>query len=266
MIATENTCAFSGAELYLLSMIADGETLIGVRDPFVGWLTEEIGEQLESVRDNLRVRGYVLTRDVGVGIEPSLAPLIAALAAPRIAVIVTRHHPGHDLEERAYHIGRTSTVKLSQHGQHYQLEPIAESAIAADICGWWGLHTQGAAPGVPFKLEQVALLAARDTAHDEAAAAALLSELGATATTAAAFAATLHAPQINGSFAALRRGAAGWEVSGIALLASALGLWRLRAFEHHAAPWVELAPTAAAELRQRVERLLRHTISAANRV
>jgi len=263
VIATDSTYTFNGAELYLLSMIANGETLIGVRDPFVGWLTEEIGEQLESVRGDLRVRGCVVTRDAGVEIEPSLAPLIAALAAPRIAVIVTRHHPGHDLEERAYHIGRTSTVKLSQHGQHYQLEPMADSAIAADICGWWGLHNQGAAPGVPFKLEQAALLAARDAAHDEVAAAALLSESGATAAT---FAATLHAPQINGSLAALRRGATGWEVSGIALLASASGLWRLRAFEQHATPWVELAPTAAAELRQRVERLLRHTISAANRV
>ncbi|MEI6776384.1 MAG: hypothetical protein WCK70_05755 [Chloroflexales bacterium] len=266
MIGTETAFILSGEELYLLSAITGGETLIGVQDPFIGWLTEEIVEKLESVRGDLHARGYVVVRDTGAAVEPSLAPLITALTVPHIAVMVTLHHPGHDLEERAYHVGHASTVKLSQSGQHYQLEPMTESAIAADICNWWGLHDQIAAPGVPFRLEQSTLLAARDAAGDAAAAAALLSEVGAPAETAASFASALHDPQTNGSLAAMRRGAAGWDVRGVAILESAATLWRLRAFQHHDAPWVEVAPESAAGLTQRVERLLQHTISAADNV
>lgn len=264
MIDTATAFVLSGAEIYLLGAISGGEKLIGVRDPFVGWLTEEIVEKLESVRGDLRARGYVVAQDTSVAVEPSLAPLIATLAAPRVTVMGTLHHPGHDMEERAYHVGGTYTVRLSQHEQQYQLEPIADSAIATDICTWWGLRDQVAAPGVSFRLEQSALLAARDAAGDAAAAAALLSEVGAPAETAAPFASALHTPQSNGSLAVLRRGPAGWDVRGVAILESAAGLWRLRAFQQHDAPWVEVAPESAADLIRRVDRLLQHTFSVAD--
>lgn len=256
---------FSGPELYLLGSLAGAETLIGVRDPFYGWLTEEIVEALATVRSDLLASGHLSLQHDGIAFAPQLAPLITSLATPRVVLMTTVTGMDGAAQERAYHASAAGVTRLTTEGQQqYYLEGLAPSALASDICGWWGLVQQPSAPGMPFRLTQEALLAVRDSVADQATAVAALVAAGADPASAASFAGALAAPLTNGSLAVLRRVGAGWDVTGTALLESATGLWQLRAFEHQDVPWVEVAPVEAGAMAQRIERLVQQALGAAD--
>jgi len=250
----------SGADLYLLGALAGGDTLIGVRDPFYGWLTEEILEALPGIRDDLLARSYLTAQPSGMSIAPELAPLIATLATPRAAIMAVRTLPQGVAAERAYHIGAEQITKLCRDDDQYTLEPITAGDLAADVVAWWNIHGDQGAPGSPFRLRQPALFAARDAAGDADRAAALLRDAGAPDSAIALLIAALASPLTNGSLVALRQNTMGWDTQGIAVLEGAAGLWRMRAFEHQDEPWVEVASTSLADLTQRVERLVRNAI------
>lgn len=254
----------SGPDLYLLGSLAGGETLIGLRDPFYGWLTEEIVDALAPVRSGLLASGHLSLQHDELAFAPDLAPLIASLATPGVVLMATVTRAGSPAQECTYHVSAAGAARLSTTDQQYHLEGLAPAALAGDICAWWQLDQQPCAPGSPFKLTQAALLAAREAIADPGAAVAALVAAGAPAEAAASFADALAAPLTNGSLAVLRRVEAGWDVTGAALLESIAGLWQLRAFEHQDVPWVEVTPIDAGDMAQRIERLVRHALGAAD--
>lgn len=256
------TYTFSGSELYLFVALQGGTTLLGVRDPFYGWLTEEIAEELQHIRSSLGERGYLLLENGGTTITPEFASLMAALATPQVALMVNRSRSDGSFEERAYHIDSHTVARLIPVADVYHLDSLDQNALAGDIWQWWGTHDQQAAPGTPFKLLQTTLFAARDAAQTHQDAAALLRAANASNETAEALAEALASPHTNGSFAVLRRVPSGWATSGCAVLAGPAGLWHLRTFEQNDEAWIEVAPISATELLPRIDRLVRTAIDA----
>lgn len=81
-----NWC-FNLKELYLLSGILQLSGIIGLSDPFVGYLTEEIQECLEAARQSLLERGLLRVTGENVAVDPDLEKVLQIIfTSPKVVV------------------------------------------------------------------------------------------------------------------------------------------------------------------------------------
>jgi hypothetical protein len=264
----------SAQELYYLAALQGGDLLLGVDDPFPGWLTEEIVEEMDRVQARLAERGVVAVGDEGAQVAGTLAPVTRAVAFPSATVLLSGSTPAGGAEQGAIFLNNATDgvgAELARsEDQTYVLTSLHGLDDAFDrIVERWRLVDQPAAAdgdasatipeAVLRRARELAVTGGRDAARTS------LTEAGVPEATAAALADTLVRPVRNGAMATVRRGELAWQTGGLAVLEGENGLWRLRAFERDDAPHVEVTPLPAealcAELRGLLERSLPSTTS-----
>jgi hypothetical protein len=261
MISQTTHMSCTGAELYYLGALLGGETLIGVQDPFVGWLTEEIVEALPPARTKLVERGYLSVQTDGrIVPDEQVAIIVRAMANPDASFLGNRTDSAGTVEQRAFYLYGASTIELAfQPPDMYHLAlRTGADEIHSQVVAWWGLDSQPAAATEPLILPEATLLAVSQRARADGMVAAMVGLLsaGVAQATAESFATALAAPHWNAALVALQRGDMAWRLSSVAALDGSPGMWRLRAFERDDAPWVEITPSSASALSEQVGQLL----------
>jgi hypothetical protein len=251
----------TGPELFFLSAVIGGEALIGVQDPFPGWLTEEIQDVMEEVQVTLAQRGYIsILPDRQVMIAPAVAPLVDTITFPAASFLVTISMADGYTEQRTFHLKASTIAKISIYGSDgYRLMAMADSdAVHQHVVTLWGIKQQPAVPTITIAVPETVLLEARRLAGDGDAAPAMdtLIQANVAKEPARVLAKTLAAPRCNGALVAFRRGEMAWQTAGIGMLDGSNGLWRLRSFERQGVPWVEAIPCDAATLISEMHRLM----------
>jgi hypothetical protein len=222
------------AELGLLARLLGAETLIGVPNPFQGWMPDEIEAALAKAQQRLFGRGILMVEGDQLLINPGVALLLASCLLAPAVFVQTYTRAGGAPTERYYYandkicaemnIRRRPDVvcDLSAHRN-----PVALFQRTIEVFR----VAEQAAPAAPGGiLAQQALARARAAAVDAGAAeaAVCLIDAGLDGVTATALAQTLAHPIANGSFVALRRPDQAWETEGLSLLEGTNGLWSLR--------------------------------------
>ncbi|MGQ9804327.1 MAG: ESX secretion-associated protein EspG [Anaerolineae bacterium] len=245
-------------ELFTLASMLGGETLIGVPDPFPGWLTEEIEAAVEKARQSLIGRGYLKEQDGALHMDVLVAALVATVAEPEAAVILTVHQPPHKPQWEAFYWRSPLIVTLHPENDRYTLASLPSSQDALSlILKVWGVDAQKPAPGGAFAVLQKVLDATREALKQgEREAIRVLHRSGVESGSARAFVRTLRAGVRNGALSAFRPLETTWQVGGIGMLEGENGLWRLRPFQRQNAEWVECIPCSASELTEEIRSLL----------
>lgn len=257
------TC--SPAEAAFLAGLLGSTTLVGMADPFHGWLADEVEAAWAAARDALASRRFIeIQPNGGIIMDSGVAALVGAWASADASLLLTLTANGGPAVRRNYHLTRQMAVAqwLTDAGA-IQIAPLQDAAaVYGEIVWFLRLENQPAAPGVRASLPETALTAARALAAEQGlkAAAAALTQARLPEATAAALAEALVAPVANGALAALARRAAAWEVAGMGLLEGLTGLWRLRAFAQGGENWVEIIPCSAAEARAELRRVLNRAL------
>jgi len=254
----------TAAEMVLLAGLLGAEQVLGVEDPFRGWLAEEVDSAWEQARVGLAARGYLTTGPDGtVTLDATVAALVGTWARPRASFVVTATRLPGPAQVVYYHVGDHLAVEQVRSADGCRLLALADAqAVLECVCHLCGLAEQAAAAQGPLVLPESDLRRAWEAAQAGGVSAALpvLLRPGASDEDARALAASLAEPASNSAVAGLTRRGNSWEVAGLALLEGCNGLWRLRPFARNGADWVEVIPctamAAAQELRHLFNRLL----------
>lgn len=251
------TC--SNAELYTLASLLGGEMLPGLPDPFPGWLTEEIAEAMRQSQERLSERGWLKPHPSGgVTMDVLPAALVGAMVQPQTVFLLTRSEASQPPQQQTFYFRPPLAVHLQAAGEDWQLSPLQPGEILSSIETAWQLDGQKAGRGERLEFPQAALERAWAlSGKGEAAALEALRAAGLSTSQARPLARTLSGAARRSALVALRRRANQWEMDGLALLASAAGLWKLRAFSRSAEDWVEAQPVSAKTLKADLRALFR---------
>ncbi len=248
----ENGLICSPPELFTLAALLGGQTLIGIPDPFPGWLTEEIQDLMTQTQEQLAERDILRRVNNEWRMDAFAALLVGTLIEPQAVLLVNLSLPGEKLQRKALYARLPFFTELSETQEGgYRLRLLEESGQAfSSVLDFWQVDAQ-AAPGgaVAFSVPQRTLDQARQSPEQSES---LLKSYGPAAET---FLHSLRTAQRNGSLVAMRKRNA-WQVGGMGFLQAENGLWRLRSFQQGGEDWVEAIPCKATDLETELRALL----------
>ncbi len=257
LLPAEAMLTCSPAELFTLASLLGGEMLVGVDDPFPGWLSEEIEEAAQAARQSLAERGHLtLQPDGRVVMDLLPAALVGAMVQPRTVLLLSAALPDSTARRWAFYRRPPLTVLLEEVQGGYLLRPLeGRQRVEERILEAWQIQAQKAARAASFLLPQQAIEQARQARlQGEEAVRQTLQRLGIAARNARALAATLCAARCNGALVLLTRRGAAWQTDGLGMLDGENGLWQLRS--RPGDNLVELLPCPAGRLRADLQALL----------
>jgi len=242
----------TGPELIYLCRLVGGETLLGIEDPFPGWLTEEIQASMEQARQNLEVRGTIQVDAANrIHMDAEVTTLLNAVTFPMAVFIYTLTLPGAQPARQVFYWKAPAAVRLQYTDDIYNLDLLANpEVIYQEITKGWSVESQDPPSGETIALPAPVLDSVRHFLAQEALddARVALRGVGATETTISALIETLRTVRRNGAIVALRLQRQTWYPAGLGLLEGKNGLWGLRSFERYGKMWVEFSPMAASAL------------------
>lgn len=250
----------SPSELYTLASLLGAEVLIGVPDPFPGWLTEEIQEAMEQALQSLTARGILSSRGEGqVVMDVAAAALVGSLVAPQAAFIITLTQSAHTVRQFNVYHRAPLTVALEPEEERWKLRFLPDTeSILRQVQELWNLGHQISAPSLPITLPESIVEEIRQARSGGAAG--ILNRLAAAGISgegARALAHTLATARQNGALVAIQNRQGVWNTGGLGMLEGENGLWMLRSFSRQQTPWIECIPRSGEQLMAEVASLVR---------
>ena len=248
----------SPPELFTLASLMGGEMLLGIPDPFPGWLTEEIVEAMEAARQKMVERGFLaLQSDGQIVIDAIVAALIWPIVTPQVVLLLIGGVPDQPSQQISFYHHSPLTVAVELYGEQWNVYPLLDrTALSEQIRQRWQLKEQQGADAQAFSLPEDALQAALQVLPAEEKVCRALQETGVPPTAACAAARTLTTLRQNGALVAIRRRAELWQTEGLGILEGENGLWLLRSLTRRGHPWVEFTPCPASEIMDEIDALL----------
>jgi hypothetical protein len=252
-------------EAAFLAGLLGASALVGMADPFTGWLAAEIETAWATARKELAQKHFIEVQPDGtIVMDIGVATLMETWAQADASLLLTATGAGGMEENSNFHLrGRLAVEQRITNDGIIWLTPLEDTAaVYGEVIRRLRLREQPAAPGLQATLSEAVFIRARTAAAGQGAAAAdeVLRQARLPAATAAALAAALAAPVVNGAVAALARRTTGWEVAGMGVLEGPAGLWRLRAFTREGQNWVEIVPCSGQDARQELRRVLNRVL------
>lgn len=252
------TC--SPAEAAFLAGLLRADALVGLADPFAGWLTAEVEAAWETVRAALAARHFIAVEaDGAITMDTGVATLMSVWALADASLLLTcTDQKG--TETCNYHLTASMAVeqRILTDGIVHVVALRNVSAVFTRLIQKLRLNGQPAAAGPRIALAADALGEVRRLAADKGAEAAVaaLRRHRVPESATEPLASTLAAPVFNAALAVLARRQSGWDVAGVGFLEGLTGLWRLRVFVSEGEQRVELIPCSAVEARRELLRVI----------
>lgn len=253
LTTTVSTLTCSSVELAYLTALLGGEALVGVADPFHGWLAVEVEEALRQARSSLVARGVVTISPRGAVLpEPSAEQLLRPCLGPHASLRLTRAETGKPPLERYFHLVPDLAVEVAVEEGAVSLVPYSgwSSQLPRRLEQLLGLGSKAKPAGGPADLPSQYFQQAEALALESGAAvaAAWLTQVGVAGETAASLASAMAEPQGTCSVLRLARQGTGWAVEGVGGYLGAGSLWRMQPREQHGQTWLTLSPSTPEHL------------------
>lgn len=252
----------SSHELYVLASLLGGDMIIGVPDPFPGWLREEIDAALEQAQGRLIEHQYLQRHSEDqIVIDLVAAGLVGTMIEPQRVLLLSLTHAENSTSLwTAYHRPPLTTwLEGNSHGE-WRLQAIDPETLPERVAQIWNLKEQKPPPGGSVMIPQDAIQAVRAARYEcETALFQLLHHYGAIGENARALAHTLATARQNGALTLLIRQGKGWSMEGLGILEGENGLWLLRQEGPSDHPLVICQPSTAEAVLKEVHILLQQS-------
>ena len=223
----------NGSQLCAAGQMLGYDRLLLPKDPFQGWLVEEIEEGTRQAREEL-IEAELITPlgAEGIEVEEDLLSAIAALGAPEYSLLLNRSTPDEATQTIYFHYTKEEwvAVKPVEEG-NYQLETLSDNDnLTKRALRFLAIHNQTAALGKPSALSPDEYQEARELAinQNEVACETYLTQAGVNEATSPHLAAALKKSTASGSLVALAwEGRQSHQVGGAAFLEVPSGLWQI---------------------------------------
>jgi hypothetical protein len=239
-------------ELFTLAALLGGETLIGVPDPFPGWLTEEIRDAMRQAQEQLIERNVLRVVDSDIRMDAFVALLVGTLIEPQAVLLANLSQARGEIQQKTFYARSPFSIELTRTSEdNYHLHLLADGEqVHSLILGFWGVDAKVPPAKSPaFSLPQRILEQLRHTSEQ------VKNMLKPYGTGGEIFLRSLRSAQRNGAVVAMRKRAT-WQVGGMGFLQAENGLWRLRSFHQSGENWVEVIPCDLSSLQAELHVLL----------
>ena len=250
-------------ELWLLLSQYGPAYVLGMENPYLGWLADEIESAHHQAVDSLLARGLArpLT-DETIDVDDQLLAMAEACVHPIHSVVLQVSQANGQGEQRYIHFtdGLIVDHQVTGLDQHVLSSYASRTALLESMSTIFRLNSGTRGRGSAFQLPETALYQAAELAAsgrpDEISV--VLKEAGLQKPDIEALQAALTHPVANVSLAVIaNQGNPDTQhVRGFGILESEADLWLLCPFDQLGQPKVEFIPIDAAGIRQRLEETL----------
>ncbi len=244
-------------ELYTLVSLLGGGIVIGLPDPFPGWLIEEISEATRQAKQKLMNRQWLRIHSDGqLVVDFSIAAMVCTIVEPQAVVLLTRGRFDEQLSRQWAAYLRPPLLMWMEEDSDEELtiEQIEESTLPRRILENWTINAQLTANSVG---SVVVPLSAREAVlqlrqRSEKAIYTVLRQYGAPAKEARALSHGLSTARQNGAMIVLQRQKNIWTTSNLGILEGENGLWLLHITVSGNTPFVEFTPAPACRVEKEI--------------
>lgn len=245
-------------ELYLLAGILQTGSLIGVQDPFLGFLADEIEERLEQAKEALSDQDYLRERPgEELVLDSGIAAMVKAITSAKrlfVASLSLDHHTSHYLVHFASDIVVEQAVLPSG---DIALTAIRDAQVLKErLENFFSLSnaTEPAASTAPLTLSEADFAQVRNLAQEDAKAVrGFLSHKDVPPEAIPALTAALTEGQHMSSLTVLYRDEREMRYGEkLAWLIGSQGAWYVQPLEQDQVTSVRLTPTTMAKIQRRI--------------
>lgn len=136
-MTASDSLVLSSEQLYYLGALTGSQLLIGVRDPFYGWLTEEIIEKLKDVQVDLIRQGVLLVNGDQLVVVPQLIPYLQIIASPQVVIATSCVLDNSPTKNVIYYVAYGYVVKLQETDNGYVLSTTDLDQISREVIDLW---------------------------------------------------------------------------------------------------------------------------------
>lgn len=253
----------STPELWLLLSQFGPAVVLGIEDPYLGWLADEVKDAHQKAAQSLLERGLAQPVDSGtIDVDDDLLALTEIIAHPQHTAILQVSSRAGDGAQRYFYLSDTRAVeRIDVEDGKQQLNSIpADGALVKCLADLMRSGPPRVGRGMAFSLPEETLFKAAEFAAqgDENAIDEALTASGLTDSNAAALKLALTHPMANASLAVIINIGKPevQHVSGFGILESEQDLWLLCPYEDHGKQFVEVRPTDDNGIQRRLEETL----------
>ena len=246
----------SDVEATLLAALVGVDSLVGLADPFSGWLSEDIYSAWQASLARLRDHGLIQSgANEGPCVDSTAARLISVWGQCDSAVLLSSRGPA-DSETCRFYIGLGSCVEdRVEAGVTHHLMDAVKSDVSGKIQSLARLDSWNAAPGsrfsVPTEVWEHPLAQNGRDLRVQAEELELVPR---------DFAEALDAPTLSTFVLAMKRRQRTWETAGLGFLAGDAGLWRFRPTTKEGKSALDVIPAGGPEAVAELQKLLTRAI------
>lgn len=102
----------SDKELFFLGSLIGIESIVGLEDPFIGYLVEEIQEEWETISKEMLIKGYLTETQHGLQLEDRIRDIISACGSAQIIRFYLENE--HENIEKYFYINNDVVVEKSR--------------------------------------------------------------------------------------------------------------------------------------------------------
>ena len=256
---------FSTQELWLLFSLFGPAVILGVKNPYLGWLMDEREEAQKDALLMLVDRDLVrVVSEDEIAVDDVLTQMVDTCVSPRHTLILQTQ--GADASEngrqRFIHYGSHMIVEhATLSAQQHHLTAIKDNSVLIDyITPLLRLDTLAQSKGKRFQVEEKILFEARKLCENKSdqEALSLLLESGLDDKVASALVSTLNGPVSNSAAVVVvnRVERNTQHVRGMAILEGERDVWIIRPYDRNGSAYVEFTPANAEILKRRLIAIL----------
>ena len=255
---------FTISELWFLLSQFGPAVILGMDNPYLGWLADEIisaqRQALLSLVDRDLVR---IVSDQEISLDDTLADIVRTVTQPEHSLVV-QAQDGRAPTRRYIHIQKNIIVEHLplDDGQHRLTVFTDEETLAAYLGEFLHFNSPAKGTGKEFCLPEAVLFEARllctKQADDQELVLQRLTAAGLSQLEAKRLTAALSSPVANSAAVVVvnRNDNETQHVRGLAVLEGREEMWQMQPFERNGQSWVEFTPSNARLVRQKFLEML----------
>jgi len=252
----------SQEELYLLAGFLETPSLIGMDDPFLGKLADEVSSELEQVRKELIARGLLAVEpDGSLSLDPAVCLLVNTITKTRHVLMAVRRSGYEDQDLRLLHVADNLVVEQrTLRDRRVMLSALRDQAhLAQHLKTLFRVETDAQALGPVWDIPEARLTEALRLSHDKGprAGEAYLQDAGVPAVAMLPLVSALDEGRgVCSLIQACRDPQQIHYGERIAWLTSSRGAWKIEPLPEHAPPLVRMIPVTGTAIEQRMAEII----------
>ncbi|WP_232699384.1 hypothetical protein [Brevibacillus daliensis] len=256
MKSTIESISITDKELYFLACLTGADQVLGIAEPYSGYLTEDIQEEWDQIKVKLLGKGYLYEDETGIYIDSIVDALVSPCGFATTCCYFRYANENEKAYEGYFHFDKESVVEkraAKGEGDSYELIALGTPQFSSqDMCNRLRLYDGKKLESKAILLPNVYFQELREMAEEKESNELENSLLahGCPRVEAAVFAESLNKIWCQGQLIVMSWYQNDWSLNGATFITSANGNWLIRLFVQDREDWVSISSVTDMEMNE----------------